>query len=136
LLNVKLAEQGEVLKAGTIYFAPDDRHLLVTRSPAGLSVRLNQDVPCNGFRPSVSPMFNSIARTCQHHAVGVLLTGMGVDGADGLLALRRAGSHTVVQDEASAVVYGMPGAAVALDAVDQIVEMGKMSAYFSSIVRK
>lgn len=136
LLNVKLAEQGENLRAGTIYFAPDDRHLLVARSPSGLTVNLNQDAPYNGFRPSVSQMFNSIARTCQYHGIGALLTGMGADGADGLLSMRSAGSHTVVQDEQSAVVYGMPGAAIALDAVDQVVMLDRMSAYFSSLVRK
>lgn len=136
LLDVKLAEHGESLKAGTIYFAPDDQHLLVSRNACGLAAHLNQDAPCNGFLPSASPMFKSIAQTCQQHSIGALFTGMGVDGADGLLMLRRAGSHTVVQDEASSVVYGMPGAAIALDAVDQIVALDKMPAYFSSIVRR
>lgn len=136
LLNVKLAAQGETLMAGTIYLAPDDHHLLVSRSFSGLAVNLNQDVACNGFRPSASPMFKSVATVCKQRAVGALLTGMGSDGADGLLAMRRAGAHTVVQDEDSAVVYGMPGAAIALDAVDQVVSLDKMSAYFSSIVRQ
>ena len=136
LLNVKLAEQGETLKAGCVYFAPDDRHLLVTRNASGLAVELSDDAPCNGFRPSVSPMFKSVAKTCQGRAIGALLTGMGADGADGLLSMRSAGGHTVVQDEQSAVVYGMPGAAIAIDAVDQIVALDKMSAYFSCIVRQ
>jgi two-component system chemotaxis response regulator CheB len=136
LLNVKLAEQGETLKAGSIYFAPDDQHLLVTRNAAGLTVQLTHDTSCNGFRPSVSPMFKSIAQTCKHRAIGVLLTGMGVDGADGLLMMRQAGSHTVVQDEKSAVVYGMPGAALALGGVSQVVELDRMSAYLGSIVRQ
>ena len=136
LLNVKLAEQGELLTAGTIYFAPDDQHLLVTRTHEGLAVNLNQGVSFNGFRPSASPMFKSVAMTCQSRAIGALLTGMGADGADGLLAMRRVGGHTLVQDEASAVVYGMPGAAIALDAVDQVVALDNMPAYLSSIVRK
>lgn len=136
LLNVKLAEHGEKLTAGTIYFAPDDQHLLVIRNSSGLAVLLNQDAPCNGFRPSVNSMFKSAASTCQQRAIGLLLTGMGSDGADGMLALHRAGSHTLVQDETSAVVYGMPGAAIALDAVDQVVALDKMPAYLSSIVRK
>lgn len=134
LLKVKLAEQGEPLKAGTIYFAPDDQHLQVTRNNEGMAVNLSQGMSFNGFRPSASPMFKSVATTCQNRAIGALLTGMGVDGADGLLALRRAGSHTLVQDEASAVVYGMPGAAIALDAVDQVVALDNMPAYLSSIV--
>ncbi|MDD4964606.1 MAG: chemotaxis-specific protein-glutamate methyltransferase CheB [Gallionella sp.] len=136
LLKVKLAAQDEVLIAGVVYFAPDDQHLRIKRGASGLMVDLGQDPPCNGFRPSVSVMFKSIAETCQARAIGALLTGMGVDGADGLLALRRAGSHTVVQDEMSAVVYGMPGAAIALDAVDQKVDADKMSAYFSRLVRE
>lgn len=136
LLRVKLAEHGESLMPGCVYFAPDDRHLLVARGPNGLAVQLSDAEPCNGFRPSVSPMFKSIAETCRGRAVGALLTGMGADGADGLLEMRRAGSHTVVQDEKSAVVYGMPGAAIAIDAVDQIVSLDKLSAYFSSIVRQ
>lgn len=136
LLGVKLAEQGETLKAGCVYFAPDDRHLLVTRGPDGLAVQLSDAEPCNGFRPSVSPMLRSVANTCRGRAIGALLTGMGADGADGLLEMRRAGGHTVVQDEKSAVVYGMPGAAIAIDAVDQIVSLDSMSAYFSSIVRQ
>ncbi len=135
-LKVKLAEHGEALKPGTVYFAPDDQHLLVSRSSGGLIALLSSDAACNGFRPSVSPMFNSIVQACQHHAIGALLTGMGMDGADGLLALRRAGSHTVVQDEASSVVFGMPGAAVALGAVDQVVALDQLPAYLSSIVRK
>lgn len=135
LLNVKLAEQGELLSAGTIYFAPDDKHLLVTRENAGLMVQLDDAATYNGFRPSVSPMFNSIAQTCKQHAVGLLLTGMGIDGADGLLTLRQAGAHTLVQDQLSAVVYGMPGTAIALDAVDQVVELDKMPAYLSNIMR-
>ena len=136
LLNVKLATQQEQLKAGTIYFAPDNHHLQVVRGPSGLTAHLVEGAKINGFCPSVSTMFKSVAKTCQNRAVGVLLTGMGADGADGLLALRGAGGHTVVQDEESAVVYGMPGAAIALDAVDQVVAMSKMPAYLSSIVRK
>lgn len=136
LLAVKQAEQGEALRAGTVYFAPDGQHLLVARQAGGLVVNLSNDALANGFRPSASPMFQSVARTCANHAVGVLLTGMGVDGADGLLALRRAGGHTIVQDQESAVVYGMPGAAIALDAVDQVVFIDRMPAYLSSIVRK
>lgn len=136
LLPVKLAEHREPLKAGTIYFTPDDYHLNVTRGTYGLEAQLNQDVPCNGFRPSASVMFKFVAQTCQNRGVGLLLTGMGVDGADGLLAMRRAGSHTVVQDQQSAVVYGMPGAAIALDAVDQVVALDKLAAYLSSLLIK
>ena len=136
LLKVKLAEHGETLLAGTIYFAPDDQHLLVTRSLSGLALSLNKEALENSFRPSADTMFRSIARNCGHQAIGLLLSGMGEDGARGMLALRNAGGHTVVQDEASAVVYGMPGAAIALGAIDRVVELEKLPAYLASLVKK
>lgn len=136
LLKVKLAEHGETLQAGTIYFAPDDKHMLVTRSITGYAASLNREAPENSFRPSADPMFRSIAQNCQHHAIGLLLSGMGEDGAKGMLALRKAGGHTLAQDVASAVVYGMPGAAIALDAIDQVVELEKLPAYLNRITHK
>lgn len=135
LLAVKLAADGETLRPATVYVAPDDRHVLVERGRDGLVVRLDDGPPVNGFRPSATPLLNSVAKTSNGHGIGVLLTGMGGDGADGLLAMRRAGAHTLVQDEASAVVYGMPGTAIALDAVDQVVPLDKMSAYLLSLAR-
>lgn len=136
LLNVKVVEGGELLQPGTVYFAPDDQHLTVGRSVNGLVARLTQDPPVNGFRPSATPLLKSVASACHGHAIGAILTGMGVDGADGLLEMRRAGCHTIVQDEESCIVFGMPGAAVALDAVDQIVKLESMPAYLTSLVRK
>lgn len=134
-LKVKLAEQGESLQAGTIYFAPDDQHLLITRAISGLAVSLNHDALENSFRPSADAMFRSIARNCQQNAIGLLLSGMGEDGAKGMLALRSAGGHTLAQDEASSVVYGMPGAAIALKAVDQVVDLDKLPGYLIRIAQ-
>lgn len=136
LLSVKEAQQGEPLLAGTVYFAPDDAHLLVARNHNGLAALLKQDPPVNGFRPSATPLLESTAQTCAKSAIGAILTGMGCDGAEGLLALRRAGGHTIVQDAESAVVFGMPGAAIALDAVDEIVKLDKFAAYLSHLVKK
>lgn len=136
LLHLKEAQQGESLLAGTVYFAPDDFHLLITRNSNGLAAQLKQDPPVNGFRPSATPLLQSAARTCAKNAIGAIFTGMGCDGADGLLALRRAGGHTIVQDRESAVVFGMPGAAVALDAVDEIVKLDKIAAYLTHLVQK
>lgn len=136
LLRTKEAQQGESLQAGTVYFAPDDAHLLIARNSNGLAARLGQDPPVNGFRPSATPLLQSVARTCAKNAIGAILTGMGCDGAEGLLALRRAGGHTLVQDAESSVVYGMPGAAVALDAVDEIVQLDKIAARLSKLVQK
>ncbi len=136
LLNVDLARDGEYLKAGTVYFAPDDFHLCVERNGKGLRARLDQDPPVNGFRPSATPMLQSVARVCGSHAIAGLLTGMGGDGAQGLLEARQLGAHTFVQDEESAIVYGMPGTAIALDAVDQVVKLANISSYLTGLARK
>ena len=136
LLDVKLAEHNEPLQAGTIYFAPDDHHLRVKRNGNGLTAELTQDPPMNGFRPSVTPLFQSLAQYCAGHAIAGLLTGMGGDGAQGLLEARKAKCHTFVQDEESAIVYGMPGTALALDAADQVVQLDKIASYVTSLVRE
>jgi len=133
-LRVRLAEDNLPLEAGTVYIAPDDFHLLVERSGGLLIARLDDAPVLNGFRPSVTQLFASVALGCGAGAIGMLLTGMGSDGADGLLAMRRAGAHTLAQDEESAVVYGMPGAAIAVDAVDKVVQLGKMPAYLMSML--
>ncbi|MDP2169360.1 MAG: chemotaxis-specific protein-glutamate methyltransferase CheB [Rhodocyclaceae bacterium] len=133
LLNIRLVTHGEQLKPGTVYFAPDDFHLRVVRDAHGLVAQLSQEGLINGFRPSATPLLQSVAQTCQGGGIGVLLTGMGCDGAVGLLAMRQAGAHTLVQDQVSAVVYGMPGAAIAIDAVDRIVNLKHMAAYLQSL---
>ena len=101
------ASDGAVLKPGQIYLAPGSAHLEVTGSAAP-RVRLNEGERVNGHRPSVDVMFASVLRCVGAKAVGVILTGLGRDGAEGLLALRQAGADTLGQDEASSVVYGMP----------------------------
>lgn len=134
-LQIRLATDGQKLQPDTVYFAPDNCHLLVERNQDGLIAKLSDTPAVNNFRPSATPLFRSVAETCKNQSVGVLLTGMGSDGAEGLLAMRQAGSHTIVQDEASAVVYGMPGSAIALNAVDQVVQLQDMASYLLSLVR-
>lgn len=136
LLNIKLAEKGEKLQASTVYLAPDGFHLQVRRNGAGLCADLSDSEAVSGFKPSATLLFNSAAKHCPKHAIAGLLTGMGDDGASGLLEARRAGCHTFVQDEKSAVVYGMPGMALAIDAVDQIVELDKIAPYLTSLVQQ
>jgi two-component system chemotaxis response regulator CheB len=136
LLTVVLAQEGQELHPGVVYLAPDDYHLCIERGCDGLIARLKDGAEVNGFRPSATMLFKSVAETCRNKSVGVLLTGMGADGAEGLLSMRQTGAHTVVQDEASAVVYGMPGSAIALNAVDQVVQLQNMSAYLLSLARK
>jgi two-component system chemotaxis response regulator CheB len=108
-LRVKVAEDGEPLVAGTVYLAPDDRHLTLLGRRA---ICLDASPPVGGFRPAANAMFASVARELGAQAVGVMLTGMGQDGVDGLVALRAAGGRVLVQDQESSVVYGMPRAAI------------------------
>jgi two-component system chemotaxis response regulator CheB len=115
--HVRIAEHGDAPSAGGVYLAPGDRHLLVTRRG---TLALSSAPAVGGFRPSGTLLFESGSEYYGADAVGVLLTGMGEDGAVGLSALRKAGAHTIAQDEASCVVYGMPAAAVGLGAAEQV----------------
>ncbi|MEO0036273.1 MAG: chemotaxis response regulator protein-glutamate methylesterase [Pseudomonadota bacterium] len=110
-MRVKEAENGERILAGHAYIAPGDRHLLVRRSGATLVAHLDDGPLVSGHKPSVDALFHSVATTCGAKAVGAILTGMGRDGADGLLAMRQAGADTLGEEESSCVVYGMPKAA-------------------------
>jgi two-component system chemotaxis response regulator CheB len=116
-MPVVVATHGEELRPGTVHVAGGGRHMTITREG-----RLNLDhgPPMNGFRPSISRLFNSVAAYAGHEAVGVLLTGMGRDGADGLRQMRDAGGLTIAQDEASSVIFGMPGEAVRLKAACEV----------------
>jgi two-component system chemotaxis response regulator CheB len=104
------ARDGETLQPGRIYLAPGDRHLLVTGSPPSLQAKLSGDPPENFCRPSVDPMLRSLTRATGGRALLVMLTGMGHDGREGTRALVEAGGGAIAQDEATSVVWGMPGA--------------------------
>jgi two-component system, chemotaxis family, protein-glutamate methylesterase/glutaminase len=117
-LSVTEAHDGALLKPGCAYIAPGNIHLELARGWPGPVCRLRDTDPVSGHRPSVDVLFRSVAENIGERAVGVILTGMGRDGADGLLAMRRAGAHTIGQDETSCVVYGMPAAAKRVGAVE------------------
>ena len=102
---------------GHVYIAPGEAHLLLARSPRGYMCRLSQDGLVSGHRPSADVLFQSVADSGCKDVVGVILTGMGKDGAQGLLKLRESGAYTIGQDERSCLVYGMPKAAMAIGAV-------------------
>ena len=118
-LAVKEAAHGERIQPGTVYLAPGHSHLAVRRSGGEYFTELSRAEPVNRHRPSVDVLFDSVARAAGPRAVGVILTGMGKDGAAGMLAMHRAGAWTIAQDQASCVVYGMPREAVALGAADE-----------------
>ena len=115
-VTVFQAEDGMQILPGHVYIAPGDRHLLVERSGARYICRLNDGPPVNRHKPSVDVMFRSVAQNVGQNAVGVLLTGMGADGAAGLKEMLENGAKTLVQDEKSSVVWGMPGEAYKIGA--------------------
>jgi len=122
-LRVKVAERGERIQPGFVYIAPDDQHLEIAYG----RIRLSQSEPVGGHRPSATPLFESVARSYGPTAMGVILTGMGADGAVGMKALKETGAITIAQDEESCVVFGMPKEAITLGAIQHIVPLEKIA---------
>lgn len=131
--HVKEAEEGEVLMPGTAYVAPGDKHLTVCRKGLHLHALISDEAKRNDHRPSVDVMYESVARAVGSSAVAVLLTGMGVDGAAGMELVKRRGGLTVAQDEASSVVWGMPGSAVRDGSVDAVLSLGAIAPLINEI---
>jgi len=127
-LTVREACNGEPALAGHAYVAPGNYHLTLARAGTGYTCVLNQSPRVNRHRPSVDVLFESVARVAGAKGIGIMLTGMGRDGALGLKAMREAGARTLAQDQATSVVWGMPGAAVDLGAVEKIVALDRVSA--------
>lgn len=130
-LRVKLGENREVPVAGTVYVAPGDRHLEVT---AGNVLKLSTEPPLASQRPAANFLFKSLARLSGPKAVGVLLTGMGEDGANGLREMKEAGAFTIAEDETTAVVYGMPAAAVRVGGVSVSLPLDLIAARLVQLV--
>ncbi len=126
-ITVKEAEHGERVLPGHAYIAPGHAHLLLARSGANYIAHLSEEPPVNRHRPSVDVLFRSAAQHAGKNALGVILTGMGRDGAAGLLDMKKAGAYTLAQDEASCIVFGMPREAIALGAADEIASLSDMS---------
>ncbi len=131
---VSEAEDGQIITQGHVYIAPGDRHLMLVRDGARYRCELNDGPPVNRHKPSVDVMFRSVAQSAGLNAIGVLLTGMGADGARGLLELHDAGAPTIVQDEKSSVVWGMPGEAVKLNAADHVLPIDGIEAKIGSLL--
>jgi two-component system chemotaxis response regulator CheB len=127
-LRVKEAEDGEAAEAGTVYLAPGDWHMSVVRAGAQVRIKLDQRPPILGVRPCVDILFQSVAEVYGPKAVGVVLTGMGRDGAKGAKAMKAMQARVIAQDEASSVVYGMPRAAFAAGCVDRVLGLDAVAA--------
>lgn len=128
-VTVKEAEAGERVLPGHVYIAPGDWHMRLTRSGANYVIALDDGPPVNRHRPSVDVLFQSAAICAGRNALGVILTGMGRDGAAGLLKMREAGAHTVAQDEASCVVFGMPKEAIALGGATDVIALNDIAGH-------
>jgi two-component system chemotaxis response regulator CheB len=126
-IDVKEAAHGERILPGTAYIAPGHSHLSVNRDNGYFICELAQTPPVNRHRPSVDVLFHSAACHAKGNAVGIILTGMGRDGADGMLAMHDAGAHNFAQDEASCVVFGMPKEAIARGGVDEILPLSDIA---------
>jgi len=130
-LPVSCAKHQEIFQKGRVYFAPEGMHLSVNRTPEGLMSVLTAGSPVDGFLPSITVLFQSVAKICNGSAIGVLLTGMGHDGAEGLLAMRQAKNLTLVQGPESSIVYGMGSIAESMNAVDAILELPKLAKWLA-----
>ena len=127
-MTVCIAKDGQQILPGNIYIAPGDKHLLVMRNGARYVCKLDDGPAVNRHKPSVEVMFKSVAQNVGGNAIGVMLTGMGADGSQTMNEMKAAGSVNIVQDEASSVVWGMPGEAYKLGAADYVVPLEHIAA--------
>lgn len=135
-MTVCIAQDGQQILPGYIYIAPGNQHLLVVRNGARYLCQLNEELPVNRHRPSVEVMFRSFAQNVGTNAIGVMLTGMGADGAVAMKEMKMNGSVNVVQDEASSVVWGMPGEAFKIGAADYVVPLDEIAGQILALVNK
>ena len=126
-MEVREARDGDAVAPGLALIAPGDRHMLLQRDGARYVVAIKNGPRVHHQRPAVDVLFHSVARSAGRNAVGAILTGMGADGAKGMLAMRDSGAYTIAQDEESCVVFGMPKEAIKLEAVDEITSLGHVA---------
>lgn len=136
MMQVKEAENGDRVVTGRILIAPGDFHMKVLRKGGHYVIELNQQEKVSGHRPSVDVLFNSVATSVGSNAYGVILTGMGADGAVGLKAMKDAGARTIGQDEYSCVVYGMPKVAMEMGGVEKQLRLDRISTELINLVNK
>jgi two-component system chemotaxis response regulator CheB len=126
-IAVQEAGDGDAVLAGRALIAPGNHHMRLALEGGVHTVRLGSDAPVRRHRPSVDVLFDSCARVAGARAIGIIMTGMGNDGAEGLLAMRRAGARTLAQDEATSVVFGMARVAISLDAAEMVLPLGRLA---------
>lgn len=127
--EVKEAENGDRLKTGTIYIAPGNYHMLLRTQGTERTIKISSGPKVCNQRPAVDPLFESVADQVGQNAIALLLTGMGKDGARGMLSLKKIGAHTIAQDETTSIVWGMPKEAIDLGAADVVLPLHEMASY-------
>jgi two-component system, chemotaxis family, protein-glutamate methylesterase/glutaminase len=132
-ISVKEASNGDTVIRGRALIAPGNKHMELKRSGARYFVELNEAQPINRHRPSVDVLFKSVAKYAGKNAIGIIMTGMGSDGAIGLQEMHRAGGHTIAQDENSCVVFGMPKEAIKLGAAEKVLPLEQIAPYLIKI---
>jgi two-component system chemotaxis response regulator CheB len=125
-MQVREAQSGDLVRPGLALVAPGNRHMRVVGQGAHLVVELSSEPPVSRHRPSVDVLFSSVAQSLGPRAIGVIMTGMGADGAEGILEMKRAGATTIAQDEASCVVFGMPKEAIDLGGIDVVLPLSRI----------
>lgn len=126
-IRIKEAEEGDILKRGWGYIAPGDYHMAIVKEHNNLVVRLNQSSHIMGLRPAVDILMESVSKIINYSKLGIILTGMGSDGAKGIVQMKGANSFTIAQDEYTSVVYGMPKAAVATKCIDEVLPLDEIA---------
>ena len=117
----------QAIKNNTVYLAKGDKHIILSKRNNTYSLLQDDSPPVNRHKPSVEVLFNSAAKTAGERAIGIILTGMGIDGADGLKNMKDAGAFTIAQDEASSVVWGMPRIAIERGAATEVLSLGSIA---------
>ncbi len=135
-LNVSEAKSGDLVEEGKVLIAPGDKHMRLVKVGSTYKVECFDGEKVNGHRPSVDVLFESVATSCKDKAIGIILTGMGYDGAKGLLAMRENGARTIGQDEESSVVYGMPRVAYNIGAVEKQVSLDRIPNLINQFSRR
>lgn len=133
-MNAVIAQEGQSILPGNIYIAPGDKHLQIVRDGARYVCQLDDRPAVNRHKPAVDVMFDSVAENVAGNAIGVLLTGMGADGAKGMQKMHQAGATTLIQDEASSVVWGMPGEAFKLACTDHVLALDQVAGKIQTLV--
>lgn len=126
-IQIKEAEDGDIISKGCGYIAPGDYHMTIVKESKNLVVRLNKDPQVMGLRPTVDILMESVANINGYSKVGVILTGMGSDGTKGIVKMKNSGSYNIAQDESTSVVYGMPKSAIASNCIDEILPLDKIA---------